>query len=182
VAVLGGVLLLTGIIANEVVLARYFSADGSLEASTTFSIRLLQATLTASGLALLLRKRIAWLVLLLSLVVLNLAALREKIASSTSYETRITDAQLQELRAFLPTRGRVGYISDEVPFSPTWKSSSRRRYYRTQYAVAPVVVQAGAAPGLIIGDFRSVDHHSIAGLDVVHDFGGGLFLFRKRPE
>jgi hypothetical protein len=56
-------MILCGLIANELIIARYISLDGVLEASTISTIRWLQAILVLTGITLLvLRKRIAAIV------------------------------------------------------------------------------------------------------------------------
>jgi hypothetical protein len=92
------------------------------------------------------------------------------------------EAQRQELRHALPAKGRVGYISDKMP----WRSDDDGvvRYFLTQYDVAPVVVDVGAEDHeWVIGNFEKFDPHSVpSDLTVAGDFGNGVMLFRKRAN
>jgi len=182
VAALAGCLFLSGIAINEFALAHFFSADGILDSSTTFSVRMLQATCLSTGAALLLRKRLVVLILLLMLSLLNLLAFQRQVATSRPDDRWAREQHIREVRRFLPPAGRVGYISDEMPFTSTRVVEARGRYYSTQYAVAPVVVEVGPTQELIVGYFRRFEPQLAAGLDVVHDFGDGLILFRKRSR
>jgi hypothetical protein len=95
--------------------------------------------------------------------------------------TFVTEPQRRALRAALPAQGRVGYISDKMP----WVSDNAGvvRYFVTQYDLAPVVVEIGTAPQLVVGNFQEFNSHSVpADLLFVRDFGGGVMLFQKRVE
>ena len=91
------------------------------------------------------------------------------------------EPQRQELRRALPASGRVGYISDKMP----WRSDDDGvvRYFLTQYDVAPVVVEVGTEHDWVIGNFEKFDSHSVPpNMDVAGDFGNGVMLFRKRTN
>jgi len=95
--------------------------------------------------------------------------------------TFVTEPQRQALKTALPAQGRVGYISDKMP----WVTDNEAvvRYFVTQFDVAPVVVEIGTAPQLVVGNFKKFDSHSVpADLVFVRDFGGGVMLFQKRVE
>ena len=77
----------------------------------------------------------------------------------------------------LPASGRVGYVTDELPWS---SNEATERYYLTQYAVAPVVVVPEPNQEWVIGNFHDVRSASAPrDMHVARDFGGGLILFRK---
>jgi len=80
------------------------------------------------------------------------------------------ERRLEELRGILPRRGVVGYVTDA-----TDPNEETKRYYMTQYALAPLVVVRGAGHGLVVGDFKNPSPE-VEGLAVRRDFGGGLLL------
>jgi hypothetical protein len=170
---LAGAMLLVALVANEFVFVR-LSADGTLDPSTIFSIRLLQSTLVVSGVALALRKRAVLLVLILVLAALNLAAFRKQVVSTPSETRWAMEARRQQLRSWLPAQGRVGYLNDEISLKT---GSAIELYYLTQYAIAPLVLELGATQEWVIGDIPSFDGQPPPGLEVAHEFGGGLVLF-----
>ena len=84
---------------------------------------------------------------------------------------------LRDLNQVLPEGTRVGYISEI-------KKSDRRawllRYFSTQYAVAPRVLEDGTAPNWLIVNAVTYDRHLIPdGMVLVRDFGDGMMLFRR---
>ena len=87
---------------------------------------------------------------------------------------------LRNLSQALPEGTRVGYISDI-------KQSDRRawlvRYFSTQYAVAPRVLEDGTAPNWLIVNAVAYDRHLIPdGMVLVRDFGDGMMLFRREKN
>ena len=83
-----------------------------------------------------------------------------------------------QVRAILPSRGTIGYLSDT-------DASSVRDYYLTQYFLAPLVVAPDSAHGLVIANFTS--HSPMApaaaanGFIIERDFSNGLGLLRRQP-
>jgi len=94
----------------------------------------------------------------------------------SQYELRI-----KELSAYLPKTGTVGYLSDLSPFDPSSTAQISEEYFRTQYGLAPLVLNPGKTEEIIVAKF--VDPAKAAALtqdlDLIKDFGGGLMLFRK---
>ena len=93
----------------------------------------------------------------------------------------IDEQRFAALRTVLPPRGIVGYLSDTGG-----NQDSLRRYYLTQYSLAPVVVAPDANRELVIANFSSpstiarlADEH---GLSVERDFGNGVALLKRRPR
>jgi hypothetical protein len=169
-----------GLIGNEWFMAGFFSPDGILEASTLISTRLLQLTLIFAGLSMLLQKKIILLALVCMLPIINVSVFRGQVKRAVAKNDRIAEDRLRELRASLPSEGRVGYLSNE---NRRASSASMKRYYLTQYAVAPVVLEEGPTQKLVIANFEGADlPANIKNFDVIRDFGGGLILLRKRSE
>ncbi len=93
------------------------------------------------------------------------------------------EARFQLLRSALPPKGVVGYLSESrhPPHDVDWA----RRFYLTEYALAPLVVVDSIAPALVIGNFRSASpERNVADptLVLVRDFGDGVLLFRHQPR
>ena len=91
----------------------------------------------------------------------------------TRYERRY-----RELKLALPRRGVIGYVSGAGPFG----TEEFRRYLLTEYALAPLVVINDTTPDLIVGNFHpdSVPAGPPSpGLQLVRDFGDGVWLLRR---
>lgn len=96
----------------------------------------------------------------------------------TAYESRF-----RELKTWLPKRGVVGYFDGVV--SGPHAIDDGKRYFLAQYALAPTLVVRKRYPAeLVIGNLRpGVDSIPIpAELQVVHDFGDGLLLLKRRSR
>jgi hypothetical protein len=82
------------------------------------------------------------------------------------------------LRAVLPRRGVIGFLSDIEG-----QRENRRAYYLTQYFLAPLVVAPDAKHELVVANFAS--RSAVAGiaaangLTVVQDFENGVALLRR---
>jgi hypothetical protein len=90
------------------------------------------------------------------------------------------EQRLAPLRAMLPARGTVGYLSDRDP------QTERRRYFLTQYALAPVVVAPDARRELVVANCASpaalAPLAAANRLTVVRDFQNGVALLRRDPR
>jgi hypothetical protein len=93
------------------------------------------------------------------------------------------------IRAILPPRGTVGYLSDSGSVNTGDTSGSgqtTRAYYLTEYFLAPVVVAPDTAHDLVVANFAS--RSAVAtlaaanGLTVERDFLNGVALLRRRPR
>jgi hypothetical protein len=82
------------------------------------------------------------------------------------------------IRAVLPRRGTIGYLSETAG-----SAAGTRDYYLTQYFLAPLVVARDTAHELVVANFAS--DSAIAGiafsngLRVEKDFSNGVALLRK---
>jgi hypothetical protein len=85
------------------------------------------------------------------------------------------------IRAILPPRGTVGYLSDTGG-----RQENPKAYYLTQYFLAPVVIAPDTAQELVVANFAS--RSAIAtlaashGLRIEKDFSNGVALLRGRPQ
>jgi hypothetical protein len=130
------------------------------------------------------------LALLLALIGVNLAAFRTQVASSPTQDAASSDDRLRELRRWLQSEARVGYVTDETPVVRSATAHQYRfpgqlaaeRYYRVQYALAPIVVDIGATEQFVIANSDRFDPRSRPEFALVHDFGDGLMLLRQRAD
>jgi hypothetical protein len=80
----------------------------------------------------------------------------------------------------LPARATVGYEADSE--DPLTDRQEVKRFYLTQYALAPVIVVAGVDRDLVVGNYRDPGRcRTCRSKDfvLVNDFGQGLMLFRR---
>jgi len=81
-----------------------------------------------------------------------------------------SDQRFAALKKQLPTAGIVGYVGDPTDSTP-------EDYYLTQYALAPLVVDASIGHQLVVGNFPSGQiPASLPGLREVQNFGNGVVL------
>src|SRR5262245_66461974 len=98
-------------------------------------------------------------------------------------EVSVLLRRLEPLRPSLPSHGTVGYEADAP--DPLAAREDVRRFYLTQYAVAPIIVVAGVDRDLVIGDYRKPDPCRVCKsreFTLAADFGDGLMLFRRTPR
>jgi hypothetical protein len=172
--------LFAALLANEFFAARFLSADGLLDATTTSSIRWVQGVLGLTGISVLLRWKAALFALIVGLTMGNLLVFKKRVTTALEVE-RVTEGQLAELRKALLTTGHVGFVSDET--KPQHGYIDTKRYYLTQYALAPVVVEPGPTRDWIVGNFKSFDPAQTPDqANVVRDFGDGIILFRRKSQ
>jgi hypothetical protein len=93
----------------------------------------------------------------------------------TSVDVSIrSDQRFSALKARLPAHGVIGYIGE-------MGASATPDYYLTQYALAPLVVDASPHHAIVIGNFPSSQpSHIPQDLQVVADFGNGVMLFANK--
>jgi hypothetical protein len=94
--------------------------------------------------------------------------------------------RLAALQAYLPPAGIIGYISerdlDGVPYSATDQSEELAM---SQYVLAPRILEEGAAREIVIANVGGMGSDEIQarvkplGLKLQHEFGLGIYLFRK---
>jgi hypothetical protein len=165
-------------VSNEYLVARLLSADGRLEASTLFAIRLNQVALVICSLGLFFRARLVFRAFIVAVAAVNLAAFRTAVMSGTGIKA-VSEGALPALRELLADQRYVGYISNDTIDGSDIRTE---RYNLTQYAVAPIVVEIGPTREFVIGNFTSIDPPRIPDdLVVVRDFGNGVTLLRKTP-
>ena len=92
------------------------------------------------------------------------------------------DARYAELHQALPARATLGYVSDMGGNN----MAANGPFFQAQYALAPVLLQPGTGPELIVGNFSSpaaieaaLQQHRVA---VVRDFGNGVLVLKKAAQ
>jgi hypothetical protein len=88
--------------------------------------------------------------------------------------------RFEPLRRALPARVTVGYEADSE--DPLTDRQEVKRFYLTQYALAPAIVVAGVDRNLVIGNYRDPSRCRVCwskNFALVKDFGQGLMLFRR---
>lgn len=91
------------------------------------------------------------------------------------------DFRLNPVRRDLPSHGKVGYVSDEVPAADTHAALEHfQEFCYTQYAVAPLIVIDSAEYPLVIGNFHKAPSDTISKLKLtlLTDYGNGVMLFK----
>jgi hypothetical protein len=87
------------------------------------------------------------------------------------------EQRLQALRAALPQRGVVGFVSDAT------RSSDRRKRQRlASYVLSPLLVVESTEWPLVIGDFSDSEQSTQRippGFTVRRDFGNGILLLAR---
>ena len=90
------------------------------------------------------------------------------------------DPRFAAVKALLPARGVVGYIGEPG-------EGAKGDYYLAQYALAPLVVDDSTNHRFVVGNFRSAaavpsgsENPQLVKLQLVKDFGDGVFLFTNR--
>ena len=148
------------------------------------SIRNLKTKLGGVGYAT--RVRLASLLLLALMTLLpNLTYLRENrsVEPTTAGhdDINIYERRLGALRESLPARGVVGYLSDEQEVNEATK-----KYYPTQYTLAPLIVVRDADREFVVGDFARAGAGAPDApadrLRLVKDFGDGVALYAREER
>ncbi|MBL8236892.1 MAG: hypothetical protein JNM66_05705 [Bryobacterales bacterium] len=90
------------------------------------------------------------------------------------------DARFAPLRAMLPAKGVIGYMTDaDTPASDT---NAQAEYHLAQYALAPVLVVRSSEQRFVVGNFhRAVTTGSLRdrGFKLVREFGNGIALLEN---
>lgn len=91
------------------------------------------------------------------------------------------EARFAGIRAVLPSRGTIGYLSDTGG-----RQQNPKAYYLTQYFLAPVVVAPDTAHEFVVANFISragIRQVAVAnGFTVESDFSNGVALLRRRSR
>jgi hypothetical protein len=101
----------------------------------------------------------------------------------TNEVARRSDQRFAALKAELPGRGVIGYVGEP-------RAAALGDYYLAQYALAPLVVEHSPNHAIVVGNFPPLlKEHVVTGvaplpllenLQLVKDFGGGVFLFSNK--
>ncbi len=92
---------------------------------------------------------------------------------------RMDENRFAGLRAALPARGTIGYLSDTGGIR-----ENARAYYLTQYFLAPIVVAPDPAHEFVVANLPSGSSipglPAVRGFTVERDFSNGVALLRRR--
>lgn len=90
------------------------------------------------------------------------------------------DARFAGLRAMLPAKGVIGYLTD--PDTPPNDTNAQAEYHLAQYALAPILVLRSPDQRFVVGNFhRAVTTGSLRdrGFKLVKEFGNGIALLEN---
>ena len=90
------------------------------------------------------------------------------------------DSRFEGLRAMLPAKGVIGYITD--PGTPPADTNAQAEYHLAQYSLAPVLVVYSAEQRYVVGNFhQAVTTGSLRdrGFKLVKEFGKGIVLLEN---
>ncbi|PID60036.1 hypothetical protein CSB45_00670 [candidate division KSB3 bacterium] len=197
----GNFCLLLGILCNKFVLEAVFSSDGKIDAlSVNIGLILLQFSLISAGIlyrkeayAALTKVGFAMLLLFISQfwvrVFLELPfpekrmfkALPQPITlfeAGTGYQDQISlyEDRFDELKALLPSAGRVGYVTSQH----LSHEEAKFHYGLTTYTLAPLHVEHTTSHDYVIGNFPDFNRNSLIPefehLRLLKDFKNGVVL------
>jgi hypothetical protein len=100
------------------------------------------------------------------------------------------EKKFKDMESKLPSKDIVGYIDDRFGRMDDAKIASLSaeliaRYYLTQYALAPHLIENSIKHRFVIGNFMNYSYSKEvipSGATVRMDFGGGLVLIEGLPE
>jgi len=92
------------------------------------------------------------------------------------------ETRFDEMRKALPPKSVLGYTSDNASNDP----SNPAEFYLTQYTLAPRILKPNTAERMVVANFHNPkpDRRALrkAGLDLVQDYGQGVFLCRNLAQ
>ncbi len=99
----------------------------------------------------------------------------------------VYDERFSALRAALPARAVVGYVTDRQAGERLTAPEALQEFFLTQFSLAPAIVVRGAIPSLSVGNFPDRDRRAMVqrlaeladSIYVIHDFGEGVLLLGK---
>ena len=87
---------------------------------------------------------------------------------------QLSDERFADLKNALPRTGVVGYVGGS-------SAAALGDYYLTEYALVPLLVDYSADHAIVIGNFPSkTAPHVPDNLELIKDFGDGVFLFANK--
>ena len=127
-----------------------------------------------------------FVLVVLAVFLINAGALVASAYSSlktgpSNDEVVISEGRLNDLKDHLPAGAIVGYVTDgEVMKGELLRLDDCRRFYMTQYALAPHLVVRETNKDYVVGNFSSEEaaRATLPGLTVEKDFGNGVILMR----
>lgn len=140
----------------------------------------------------------AMLLLVLTTLLTNLSFLRytlSKPSDGTEQEVRISDQRFTPVANKLAGHRMIGYIDEhtsehEIQNPPDksgagwWTNPGVKKYYLTQFSLAPVILVRGAEPPLVVSNYDNEFNANARPQQLVPvgNFGGGIILFEKKTK
>jgi hypothetical protein len=95
----------------------------------------------------------------------------------------LSERRFTALRPLLPSRGTIGYATDDGAGS----YAAHERYLIVRYALAPILVENSPSRALVVGNLvrPETDLHHLArqhNLTLLKDLGDGVLLFEGVPR
>jgi hypothetical protein len=113
-------------------------------------------------------------------VTLLKSSVRTYLARPGPDPVTVFEKRFERLRKQVSSYHRVGYVTDDSPDTGDWFIE----YFRTQYTLAPVIVDNSTDDDAIVGNFHDPESMQRiikdSGLRVVSDFGNGVLLLAGR--
>lgn len=135
------------------------------------------------------RVKIGVLLILFAALFSNLTLFKDVVAYCKSGKTDSIshyEKRFEGIKKYLPARGVVGYISGADAKDIRFAGQETAKYYLTQYAVSPTIVEYAAARDLVIGNFEPGTAFSEAvhekRLTAIKDFGNGVMLLKRAKK
>lgn len=98
----------------------------------------------------------------------------------------IYEKRFEGIKNELPARGVVGYIDGTDVKDIRFAGQETAKYYLTQYAVSPTIIEYTSRDSLIIGNFEPGTDNSKTisekRLTVVKDLGNGVMLLKGEKK
>jgi hypothetical protein len=97
--------------------------------------------------------------------------------------TAASEQRFAGLKAALPPRGLVGYLSPVPPDKVFRGTANVAQFYLTQYALVPLLVVNDPHQAYVVGNFfhgSAAQASRYPDLETARDFGHGVMLFRRR--
>jgi len=103
----------------------------------------------------------------------------ERSPSSEVEKVTLIEKKLEGVRAILPERGIIGYISDLAP-----AGTADEEYFLTQYVLAPLVVADDVYHSFVLANMHKADSKLTVrdNLKLIKVFPSGVLLFKHNDD
>ena len=130
------------------------------------------------------RLQLAIIAIIICALSVNIYGLFEDIVFPEKIQQHISGYlnRFISVQPFLPRRGVVGYISDDLDNA----EHSMPRKYLAEYSLLPVMLVRSMDYPLIVGNFRNpapdLEVYRKQGLIPIRDFGNGIVIFKRESR